>query len=92
MYNNQYYLVNQDNRVYVTNYRAYILLDKIGNDEQPQAYGRRRIAMEVNGEQTATGVDNVQGDNVQSTKLLINGQLFILRGEKMYNANGQLVK
>ena len=25
-------------------------------------------------------------------KMIIDGQLFILRGEKMYNANGQLVK
>ena len=25
-------------------------------------------------------------------KMIINGQLFILRGEKMYDAKGQLVK
>jgi hypothetical protein len=40
----------------------------------------------------ATGIGNVQGDEVQSSKLLINGQLFILRGEKMYDATGRLVK
>jgi hypothetical protein len=48
--------------------------------------------MSVEGTNTATGVDEVQGDKVQSTKVLINGQLFILRGEKLYDATGRLVK
>ncbi len=47
--------------------------------------------MGVTGQNTATGVDQVQGDNVP-TKMIINGQLFILRGEKMYDAQGKLVK
>ena len=34
----------------------------------------------------------VQRDNVQGTKVMINGQLFILRGEKMYDVTGKLVK
>jgi hypothetical protein len=68
------------------------------NDSEPsrtaveKTYGRRRISMGVQSEQTATGVGNVQGDNVQCTKVLINGQLFILRGEKMFDATGRLVK
>ena len=40
----------------------------------------------------AEGIENVEGDNVQSTKVLINGNLFILRGEKVYDATGRLVK
>ena len=90
--NNEYWLVNQVNRVYVDNYRAYIKLDQINPSEQSLAPGRHRVAMSVNGEQTATGVENVQGDNVQCTKVLIDGEVFILRGEKMYDAKGQLVK
>jgi hypothetical protein len=43
-------------------------------------------------EGTATGVDNVPSDQVQSTKIFRNGQIFILRGEKVYNAQGALVK
>ena len=40
----------------------------------------------------ATGIDKVQSDNVQSTKVLRDGQLFIIRGEHMYDAQGRLVK
>ena len=38
------------------------------------------------------GIDNVQGDNVQSTKvqkILRDGQIFILRGDKVYTIQGQ---
>jgi len=40
----------------------------------------------------ATGMDQVQGNQVQSTKFIENGQLFILRDGKTYNAMGQIVK
>ena len=49
---------------------------------------RARISM---GTEVATDVENVNA-NVNVNKLLINGQVFILRGAKMYNAQGQLVK
>ena len=39
----------------------------------------------------ATGVENVQG-NVQSTKVLRDGQLIIIRNGVEYNANGMMVK
>ena len=55
------------------------------------APGARRVVAGATGINTATGVDQVQGDNVP-TKMIINGQLFILRGEKMYDAQGKLVK
>ena len=54
--------------------------------------GRRRITMGVQNTDAATGIEDVQGDNVQCTKVLINGQLFIIRGEHMFNATGRLVK
>ena len=38
------------------------------------------------------GIEDVQGNNVQCTKVLIDGTIFILRGEKVYNAQGALVK
>lgn len=38
------------------------------------------------------GMKNVQGDKVQSTKVIRNGQLFIERNGKIYNANGAEVK
>jgi hypothetical protein len=73
--------------------RAYFVateLDKLGA-APAQAHGVRRVSMGVTGQNTATGVDQVQGDEVP-TKMIINGQLFILRGEKMYDAQGKLVK
>ncbi|MBQ4393829.1 MAG: DUF5123 domain-containing protein [Paludibacteraceae bacterium] len=38
------------------------------------------------------GIDNVQGDNVQCTKVIENGQLIILKNGMKYNAQGALVK
>ena len=89
--NNEYWLVDQENRVYVDNYRAYIKLNKIGNDVTPQAYGRRRVAMNVNGEQVATGFENLNASE-KPVKLMIDGNIYILRGEKLYDATGRLVK
>ena len=40
----------------------------------------------------AQGLEDVQSDNVQGTKVLINGQIFILRGDKTYTLQGQEVK
>ena len=93
LYNNQYWLVS-GRAAYVENYRAYIQLNQIRPSEPTLAPGRRRISMSVNDTQTTTGVENgelINGENgVQ--KVLIDGELFILRGEKMYDAKGQLVK
>ena len=89
--NNEYWLVDQEDRVYVDNYRAYIKLDKIGNDIPPQAYGRRRVAMNVNGEQVATGFENLNASE-KPGKLMIDGNIFIRRGEKLYDTTGRLVK
>ena len=95
--NNQYreVLAGADARI-VSN-RAYIKLSEVPGYNDPlyvapaPALGRKRIAMGTTGAQVATGVDQVQGDEVP-TKMIINGQLFILRGEKMYDAQGKLVR
>ena len=95
--NNQYreVLAGADARI-VSN-RAYIKLSEVPGYNNPlyvapaPAPGRKRIAMGTTGAQVATGVDQVQGDEAP-TKMIINGQLFILRGEKMYDAQGKLVK
>ncbi|MBQ9338721.1 MAG: leucine-rich repeat protein [Paludibacteraceae bacterium] len=38
------------------------------------------------------GIDQVSSDQVQSTKVIKNGQVFILRGDKTYTLQGQEVK
>lgn len=53
--------------------------------------GRNRIRMSVQNTNTATGMDAINASE-KPMKMVIEGQLYILRGEKMYNAKGQLVK
>ena len=67
-------------------HKAYIDLNGSGMAQAP-----KRMPFVFNGEQTATGVENVQG-NVQSTKVIENGVLYIIRDGKTYNAMGQMVK
>ena len=55
------------------------------------APGRRRVTMGVNGQNTATGVDEIEASETPM-KVMINGQIFIIRGEKMFDATGRLVK
>lgn len=94
---NQYWYVNSG-EVYVGENRAYLKVAEIygyqGEPEPAPAQGRRRVVMDAGAQapQTPTGLDNVQGDNVQSAKVLIDGKMYILRGEKMYDATGRLVK
>jgi len=41
---------------------------------------------------TATGVENIHGEKAQSTKVLRNGVIYILRGDKTYTIDGQQVR
>ncbi len=59
---------------------------------ESQALVGSKAARIVLGPQVATGTENVQSDQVQSTKVMIDGTLYIIRGERTYNAQGQLVK
>ena len=40
----------------------------------------------------AEGIEDILGGNVQCTKVLLDGQIFILRGEKTYTLQGQEIK
>ena len=46
----------------------------------------KTISFTTSGEQ---GIDQVPSDQVQSTKVIKNGQIFILRGDKTYTLTGQ---
>ena len=89
--NNQYLFVNTTN-VFVGANRAYIRLGEISTTATAPAPGRRRIVLDVHSEQTATGVENVNDASEQPLKLMINGKMFILRGDKLFDATGRLVK
>lgn len=70
--------------------RAYIEYSALEVNTPQPAPGRRVRAVPMQ-QNTATGIDELNGSEAPA-KVLINGQLFILRGEKMYDAKGQLVK
>ena len=65
-------------------HKAYIIYAPNSGNQAPR---RLRFAFE-----TATGVENVQGDNVQSTKVIENGVLYIIKNGVKFNAQGQVVK
>ena len=68
---------------------GYNLTAKDANDQTVATYSG---SFTTTSEGTATGVEDVQGNNVQCTKVVRNGQIFILRGEKEYTLTGQEVR
>lgn len=90
--NNLYREVLAGAQARILSNRAYIKLSAINPHETALAPGRRRISMSVQSEQVATGIENTGFESEAPRKVLINGELYILRGEKMYDAKGQLVK
>ena len=64
-----------------------VLTSKNSNGETIQT---KTVSFTTTG--NAQSVENILGGNAQSTKILRNGQLFILRGEKTYTLQGQEVK
>ena len=73
-------------------HRAYIKMSAVPsqNNVVPTP-GRRRITLGRNSEQVVTGFENLNAGE-QAVKLIIDGKMYILRGEKMYDATGKLVK
>ena len=91
-YNNSIFM-SENSANWLSANRAYIKLDEVPDCETAPAPGRRRVSMGFNGTNTATGLDAISQElKANSPKLIINGQLFILRGEKLYDATGRLVK
>ena len=73
----------------VNAYRAYLDLSAVeGGKPQPMP-GRRYIGMDVQGENEATGFENIVAPEGQTIKAIVNGQLVIIRGGEMYNVQGQ---
>ena len=92
IYNNELYFVNSGN-VYVGANRAYLKMSAVPVYSEPQMGNapRRRITMAVHGEQTTTGCENIKVSE-KPMKLMIDGNIYVLRGEKMYDTTGRLVK
>ena len=71
--------------------RAYFIgseLESLGTAPSP-IQGRRRISLEVTNENTATGIDGIVVPEGETVKVIVNGQLIIIRGGEKFNAQGQ---
>ncbi len=65
--------------------RAYFLL----KEGTPASVMAKRPVLQIgNGENTTTDLGQVPSDKIQYTKVLRDGQIYILRGEKAYNLQG----
>lgn len=73
----------------VRSFRAYFEITPSPNPSQIKRGMRARIVMK---EEVATGIEDVQGSDVQSTKVLENNQVLIIRNGVKYNLQGQVVK
>ena len=89
LWQNAYYLVNSP--AYVGANRAYIHMDGVPTAPQQTNAPRHRVAMNVYNEQTTTDIDALNASETP-VKMIIDGNLYILRGENLYNVNGQVVK
>ena len=89
LYDNKYYLV--DSEAYVGANRAYIKLGKVPTEEQAPAPGRRRVSMDVQGEQVATSIINTHYSD-QPMKVMIDNQLYIIRAGQMFDMTGNKIK
>ena len=69
-------------------YRAYFLVDEIATTEPAQVPGRRRVALDYQGENQATGLDNIGAPENDAVKVLMNGQMIIIRNGEKFNAQG----
>ena len=71
-------------------HKAYMVLEGVPSDPESSVQNApARFLFRYEAE--TTGIDQVPSD-VQSTKVLRDGQLIIIRGDKEYNAQGQIVK
>lgn len=74
-------------------YRAYIVLEDVPTEAPAKAPGVRRMSIpNANAPQTPTAIDNLTEDGVAARKVMVEGNLYIIREGKTYNANGQIVK
>ena len=87
--NTLYYPENDEHETRLRGFRAYFLIPSTG----AQAVARHTPARIVMHKQTPTDVEAIgEGTKGEWRKILRDGQLIILRGDKEYNAQGQRVK
>ena len=73
---------------YVPMNRAYLNMAAVPTTKTPVLGAPRRIVLSPNGVNVTTGMDNVSSTKVAITKTIIDGQLVIIKDNKMFNAQG----
>ena len=68
--------------------RAYIVLDDISEEQTPAPVNRRRVGMNVQGENETTGFEDLFTTEAPA-KVIEDGQLIIIRDGVKYNVQGQ---
>ena len=81
------YLTRNGQPVWNLSYGEYVLNLEKGTTTE---YGLRLIGS--NAPQITTGISNISTDEVQCTKQLRDGVIYILRGNNVYTIDGQLIK
>ena len=93
---NHYILLNNElckvNQSKVGANRAYFDLSQMSlfDPAQPAQGVRQRMGVSPQG--VPAGVDEITGENMDIRKAIVNGQLVIIQGKHMYNAQGQVIK
>jgi hypothetical protein len=72
-------------------HKAYFIASGLDGLSAPPAKmpGRRRVSLNTTGENAATGIGDVVVPTEQATKVIINGQLIIIRDGEKFNVQGQ---
>lgn len=92
-YNNIIRIVGDPSYVTLAEYRAYIDMSAVSGTPVAAAPGRRLLSIRnADAPAVTTGIENTSAKLDGSQKVLRNGQLFIIRDGKTYNAFGQTVK
>ena len=86
MDNADLYLTYEGSIIWNLSMGAYTAEFEKGNNEGYGLLLVKKIPM------TPTGIEDVQGDKVQCTKVIINEHVYILRAEQMYDVTGKAVK
>lgn len=88
--NNALWKVNGQSDNHLAPNRAYIVYNLLDYSVPNQVPGRRVRAIPMQGQGT-TGVDNLNATEAP-VKTVIDGKLYIIRGEHMFDAIGRMVK
>ena len=77
--------------------RAYLKMAEVplygsASSQTPADSPRRRVIRVQQSANTATGCEDVQGNNLQAAKVIEDGHVYIIREGKTYNAQGQLIR